>query len=151
MKSARRKICGISLVEVLLAIFILGLSALILASTMPSATRSRVKADNMNKAAGAAQKMLEAVRGSGYANVSATRLYALGLIDSTTPVATNTYSINSVDTASFDNLAKILPNGTGQITVEQIDLDLRRVTVVINWTEKGATKTFRIGTLIANL
>lgn len=151
MKSARRKICGISLVEVLLAIFILGLSALILASTMPAATKSRVKADNMNKAAGAAQKILEAVRGSGYANVSATRLYALGLIDSTTPVATNTYTINTVDTAAFDNLAKILPGGSGQITVEQVDLDLRRVTVVINWTEEGITKTFRIGTLIANL
>lgn len=151
MKRLRRTRLGGLLIESLLAIFLVGMTALILASTMPIATKTRVKADNMNKAAGIAQKMVEAIRGSGYANISATQLYSLGLIDSTTPVTTATYSFTNVDTGSFDNVGRILPSGTGTVTIEQVDLDLRRITVIVNWSDRGSTRTYRLGTLVANL
>lgn len=149
--SHRRHLRGFSLVESLFAVFLVAMCAMVVAATMPMANRSRVKADYTNKAVGLAQKQLEAVRGVGYANLTPNQLLAYGLIDSITPVAANTYAFTNVDTGAFDNPARILPSGTGRITVEQADIDLRRITVLVQWTEKGAAKSFRVGTLVANL
>jgi type II secretory pathway pseudopilin PulG len=146
-----RKKMGSTLIEALLAVFIFAMSAVILTSAMPMATKTRIKADNMNKAAGMAQKMIEAVRGSGYANVTANQLYGLGLIDSTTPISTNRYATTNVDTASLDNVGRILPGGYSHMIVEQVDIDLRRVTVHIHWVDRGVAKRYVLGTLIANL
>ncbi len=146
-----KKKLGGTLIEALLAVFILAMSAVILTSAMPMATKSRIKADNMNKAAGMAQKMIEAVRGSGYANVTPTQLYGLGLIDSTTPTSTNRYTTTNTDTASLDNVGRILPGGYSHMNIEQVDIDLRRVTIHIHWVERGVNKRYVLGTLIANL
>lgn len=145
----RRK--GFSFVEVLFAIFLVAMSASIVVATMPIANKSRAKADLMNKATGLAQKQLEAIRGMGYANATPSQLLSLGLIDSITPVGTNTYSFSNSDSANLDNPARILPSGTGKILVEQPDLELRRITVTISWSERGVTRSVSLGTLIANL
>lgn len=148
---SRRKKRGFSLIEVLFAIFLVMLSASIVVATMPTATRARVKADYNNKATSLAQKMIETVRGLGYANVAASPLYARGLLDSTTPVASNTYSFTNVDSTALDEPSRILPAGTGTIKIEQVDIDLRRITVTVSWTERGTARNVVVGTLVANL
>lgn len=140
-----------TLIEVLFAVFLVGVSASIVVVTMPSATQSRIKADLNNKATSMAQKQLEAIRGMGYANVSASQLAAAGLIDSATPVATNTYSFTNVDAARLDNPSLILPNGVGRVTIQQVDIDLRQVIVTVSWNDRGTTRTLTLGTLVANL
>lgn len=142
---------GFSLVESLMAVFLVAMCALVVSATMPMANRSRMKADLSGKAVGMAQKQLEALRGLGYANLTASQLFARNLIDSTTPIATDTYSFTNVDSGALDNPSRILPSGTGQVKVEQVDLDLRRVTVLVAWNENGRSRNFRIGTLVANL
>lgn len=142
---------GFSLIEVLIALFLVVTCMMIVVSTMPISTASRAKADLSSKAIGIAQKELEAIKGTGYPNVAADRLLANGLIDSTTPVATNTYSFTNADAAANDSIARVLPNGTGRVLIEQVDLDLRRITITITYRDRSATRTVRLGSLIANL
>lgn len=143
---------GFSLVEVLFAIFLASLSALVLAAGMPIANSSRARADMYNKATGLAQKQIEAIRSLGYPNATVSQLASAGLIDSPTPVeGTDIYSFTNVDSVRLDNPGRILPGGVGRVRLEQVDLDLRRVTIEVRWVDRGTTKSVRLGTLIANL
>lgn len=142
---------GFSLVETLIAIFLVVTCMLVVVATMPLATASRAKADLLSRATGLAQKQIEAMRGVGYPNLTAAQMASYGLIDSPTPVATNTYSFTNADALANDSPARVLPNGTGSVMVEQIDVDLRRVTVVVTYRDRGATRTVRLGSLVANL
>lgn len=139
--------------EVLLAVFLAGLCATLLAATMPVATTSRARADLNNKATSLAQKHLEAVRGLGYANAIPAQLIKYSLIDSASPLAgaPSTFAITNVDNAAVDSAAQVLPSGTGRLTLEQVDLDLRRVTVEIRYSDRGTERSVTVGTLIANL
>ena len=145
----RRK--GISLVEVLFATFLALACALIVVATMPMATASRMKTDQRLKAMNLLQKELESIKAAGYPNITAQGLFDRALVDTITPVATNVYSFTSVDNAAFDNPAQILPSGVGRVTIEQVDIELKRVTVTVNWTDRGRARTMSLGTLIANL
>jgi type II secretory pathway pseudopilin PulG len=139
------------LIEVVFAIFLVATGAAIIAATMPISNSSRAKADLQNKAVGLAQKQLEAVRGLGYANITAGQLYSYGLIDSTTPISTNTYSFTNTDYSSYDNPSRVLPTGTGWVKIEQVDLDLRQITIGVTWNDRGTTRSYTLGTLVANL
>lgn len=118
---------------------------------MPVATLSRNKADLLNRATALAQKEMEAVRGTGYANLTASQLDSNHLIDSPTPVTTDTYTFTDVDGELNDSPAKVLPSGTGTIKIEQADTELRRVTITLVWIEKGQKKSYSLATLVANL
>ena len=134
-----------------MAVFLVSLCALVVAVTMPIANRARQKADLSSRAVGLAQKQIEAVRGVGYANLTTSQLATYGLIDSASPVATNTYGFTNSDAAALDNPSRVLPGGVGRLKLEQADIDLRRVIITVSWTEKGQTRSYSIGTLIANL
>ncbi len=147
----RRVQRGFSLVEVLFGIFLAGLCATVLAATMPVANMSREKANNQNIALSLAQKQMESLRSIGYPNLTVERMHSLGVIDSQTPIATNTYSFTNVDSGAYDSPAMQLPSGQGRILLEQLNLDLRRVTIEMRWTENGRQRSISVGTLVANL
>lgn len=147
----RKRIRGHTLVEVLFAVALCGICALIMAATMPMANSTRAKADMNNRATSLAQKQLEAIKSLGYANATVQQMFANGLIDSQTPIATNTYAWTNSDAAATDNPSKILPTGTATVRLTQIDVDLRQVVVTVNWKEKGKDRSVTLGTLIANL
>ena len=151
MKKKRQLQQAFALIEVLFAFGLVAVSALIVAATMPVATTSRAKANLQYKAMGLAQKQIEAIQGLGYANATSSQLLSFNLIDSSTAVSTNTYLFSNADSGARDNPARILPNGTGTVKVEQADIDLRRVVVTVNWTDRGVAKSYTLGTLIANL
>lgn len=142
---------GTTLVEVMFAAFMLLLCAAVLSATTPIASLSRYKAEQSNKAAGIAQKQLEAIKAAGYANASASQLVTFGLIDNTTALPDSSYSFTNSDSANLDNPAKVLPLGTGKVKLEQLATDLRRVTVTVTWDQRGTTRSFSVGTLIANI
>jgi hypothetical protein len=123
-----------------------------IAATTPTATTSRMKAEEMNRAMGLAQKELESIKGLGYVNVDATQLAGYGLLDSATPISGTTYSFTNVDNASLDSCGQILKNGTGTVLIEQVETDVRRVTVTVSWKERGVTnRSVTVGGVIANL
>lgn len=147
----RRKNSGHLLAEAMMAIMMLAVCALIFTATLPAAHNSRAKADNFNIATSLVSKMLEEIRNSGYTNATALQMAANGLIDSAAPVATNTYSFTNVDMGISDSPGSTLTNGVGRLTVEQLAVDLRRVTATVTWVEKGQTKTVSLSTLLANV
>lgn len=151
--SARRrsKRGGFSFLDVVFGMFLVAASASIMVATMPFATVSRARANLSNKAAGLAQKELEAIRGMGYANADGSQLLSYGLIDGIATDGNGAYSFTNSDYAAFDSPARILPGGTGSVLVEQVDIDLRRVTVTVNYNDKDTQKSVVVGTLIANL
>lgn len=151
MRNNRTRKSGHTIVEALFASMLVLVCALIFAATMPVANTSRAKSDMRNVATSIAQKQAEAIKSQGYANVTPTQLLSLGLIDSATPIATDTYSFTNVDTAAFDNPARLLPSGKGEVRIIQADLDIREVVIDIKWKEKGGDKSIRLGTRIANL
>lgn len=134
-----------------MASFLVALCAAVLAASIPTATKLRLKATYTGLALSLAQKQLEAIRTRGYPNVSGEQLASLGLLDSASPVSTNTYSFTNVDHPLFDSPARVLPEGEGFVTIEQTDLDLRRVVVTVRWTENGRQRSLSLGTLVANL
>ena len=147
----RKRVRGFSLIEVLFSVFLVVVCASIVAATMPMATNARARADSYNKALNLAQKQLESIRGHGYANATPDQMLPDGLIDTVTPVATNTYPFTNSDSAARDNPARVLQNGTGTVLVEQADLDLRRVIVTVSWSDRNGNHSVQLGTLIANL
>ena len=153
MKITKRKRIqrAFSLVEVLFAVMLTGMCAAILAATVPIANSSRARANYITLATNLAQKQIEAVRAAGYANLTSSQMFAYGLIDSQVAVATNTWPCSNIDGGQNDSPARILPSGTSTVKVEQVDLDLKRVTVVVSYRDRSETKTVTVATLIANL
>jgi len=150
---------GTTLLEVLFAIFVVAMCATVLAAATPTASLSRYKAQMMNKAAGIAQKELEAIRTQGFTNVDPTDLANAGLIDGTNPVSGgNTYTFNNTDAQVKDNPSSDLPHGSGTVTINSVNSGLVQVTVTVSWEERtmpagGAmvTRSVTVGTLIANV
>lgn len=145
------RVRGMSYVEVMLALFLMTASIAIVGATMPLSSIALGKADLYNKAQNLAQKELERVRSLGYPNASPAQLLANQLVDSATPTSGTTYSWTNVDGAVSHSPATVLPSGTGSITLEQVDIDLRRVTVTVTYSDRGRTLSYSTGTLIANL
>lgn len=142
-----------TLVETMLAIFVVVISALMISAAMPISTVSRGRADLLNKASGISQKELEAVRTEGFANCNPTQLSSLGLIDSSAPVATNTYTFTNTDVAANDSVAKVLPQGTAQLQLINVSTSLTQVISTIKYYDNtvNAFKTVTTGTLVANI
>ena len=160
---------GFTYIEILVSLFLVSASIAIIGITLPVASNARGKTALIDKAMSQAQKELELVRGLGYASLTSTQMYAAGAIDNPTATATSTttgtspvtgssvsiagatYSFTSVDTAVQDSPAQALPSGTGRLLVEQVDTDVRRVTVTITWSDRGTTRSYSTGTIVANL
>lgn len=144
---------GFVLIEVLFAIMLVLTAALIVSATMPVATVSRTMSQLQDKAMDIAQKQMEAIRSTGYANVNASQLQALGLIDSTNSVAwdPNAFPFTNSDNAKLDNPGLVLPNGSGTVEIIQLNFNLVQVIVTVYWTDRGTNRQYSIGTLMANL
>ena len=142
---------GFSFVEVLFGVFLVGALATIVAAAMPVATLSRTKADASNRAQALAQKEMEAVRGLGYANLTGPQLAANSLVDDANGPSAGAWTFTNVDAGTKDSPGTALAGGTGTILVDQTDTELRRVTVRVEWRERGATRDFTLSTLVANL
>jgi len=149
MKRTRKS--GVTLIEVLFAMFLVMACAMIVAATMPIADVSRGKADLLSKAGGLVQKQLEAIRGTGYANINATSLAGYGYIDSPNPISTNTYSFSNSDSSHLDNPSRILPGGVGTVQIIQVQANLVQVIVTVTYSDSQRSRTVSVGTLVANL
>ncbi|MCU0317004.1 MAG: hypothetical protein MUC92_10465 [Fimbriimonadaceae bacterium] len=143
------------------ASFLALVCALLFSATMPIANASRVKADSLNTAVSIAQKQIERLRGSGYANLTPSQMHSQDLIDSQTLVnmgaegfgssGEHGYEFSGVDAAISDNASRLLVGGRGFVKVTNPSLELRRVEVVVVWKEKNAWRVVRVGTMVANL
>lgn len=146
---------GYTLIEVLFAVFLVLICAMIVTATMPVSNVSRTKAQDLQRAMSIAQKELEAIQGQGFSGVNANGLANNNLIDSSTPIVvgtnSNTYSFTNTDSANYDSPAQLLTNGTGTVQITQVNLNMVQVVVTVKWRDRIGYKTYPVGTLIANL
>jgi Tfp pilus assembly protein PilV len=138
-------------VEVLVAVFISAVSAGILMAAMPAATMGYTTAAQQEHAINLAEKEMESIRNQGFPNVNGSQLASVGLIDSSSPVAIDTYAFNNVDSANLDNVAAILPSGQGTVRVDTLNVNLVKVTIIVTWVSHGANESYELTTEMANL
>ncbi|GIV02161.1 MAG: hypothetical protein D6724_03080 [Armatimonadetes bacterium] len=146
-----RRARAYTIAENLFAIFLVAIAAAVMAASLPIANSSRARADLLNKATGIAEKELELIRHVGYQNLTASKLYDLGLLDSTAPGANGMYPFTNVDTGVFDAPSQVLPNGKGWVGLQTVATDLIEVTVLVTWQERGQQRSVTVSTLVANL
>ena len=146
----RSKTAGISLIEAIVSVFLALTCGLLLVAMFPMATVSKERAKTQNVAISIAQKHMEAVRSLGFSRITPQQLAAYDLIDSTTPIGTDTYSITNVDSDLIDSPVSSLPNGTGWLTIETVAVNLKRVTVHIDYSDMKGDKSVQLDTSIAN-
>jgi len=106
--SKNRRSAGFTLVEVLLVVFIVALTAFMLAATFPTAQISRIKATHTSYALSLAQQKVEEIKSAGYANIQITPEAV------TTPLAE-------------------IPNGTQTVMVTQYAANIKKISVSIVW------------------
>ncbi len=91
------------------------------------------------------------MKAQGYPNLTASKLYAADLIDYNTDVNATTFNCNGTDAAVGDRIGDLLPSGTATVKVEQVDLELKRITVTLSWTERGRSRSYVVASLVANI
>lgn len=106
-RNGRNRASGFTLVEVLLAVFVLALTALILAAAFPTAQISRIKAAHVSYAVDLSRQTMEEKRSAGYSSLLA------GTTEITVPAE--------------------LPGGQQTTTISQYSPHIKRIEVTITW------------------
>lgn len=118
---------GFSLVEVVIGIFILAMTATIFGALVPSALKTGKMMGNHQQAASLVQHKVDQLRGVGYGRLTYAELKNAGIVDSS-PTG-SPYSFKTVD-----GLASLFVGVTGTVEVADAGANVRRVTVTITWT-----------------
>jgi hypothetical protein len=134
-----------------MSVFLVTCAAAVLGATMPVATIGRGKAKYQQHAVNFANKQIELIRTVGYPNINDTKLVDAGVIDSGQEVSAHTYACDNVDQAIGDRISDVVPEGHATVSIEQVDQELKRVTIHVTWTESGRANQLDVGTLVANL
>ncbi|MHB9035190.1 MAG: hypothetical protein ACYC64_00885 [Armatimonadota bacterium] len=134
---------GAGLVDLIVAVFLLGTTGAIFSAAFPTGFSASRQAKDYKVATAIVQRKSEQVRAMNYESLSRTLLTAAGVIDNSegTP-----YSFTSVD-----GVGSQLTSGTGSLRIEDIASDVKRVRITVTWLGKGdATQSLQTTTLVAD-
>jgi hypothetical protein len=146
----RRRQCAFTLAEVVLSIFLLGVVAVVFGALFPTGQRLSGSAKWRAAALALAERRMEAIKFIGYGNLTYDGLRAYRLIDASPN--TPPFSFTNTDDATRESPARMLPNGQGQIVVEDVAWDVKRVIVRVSWRElNGRSNQVELRTLVTNL
>ncbi|MCC6483207.1 MAG: hypothetical protein IT209_00040 [Armatimonadetes bacterium] len=139
-----------TMLEIVFAMSVILACALVYAAAFPTSTTNRQKTDNHAVALTLADREMEALRDAGYSIANSYGgLQSANLINSTP--ASSPYSISNVTHGSSQTIANTLPSGTGTLTVVPQGTGVLRVTVVVSWVEKSATRSISLSSYLANV
>jgi type II secretory pathway pseudopilin PulG len=124
VRNRRRR--GFTWIELLIAAFIVSLSAITLVALMPMSAKTQGMVGDYNQAASLVQHKIDQMRAVGYGRLNYTELQAAQIID-TTP-ATSPFEFNVVD-----DLDTLFPNARGSIVISDFNSGVRQVTVTVTW------------------
>lgn len=142
-KGGRR---GFSLVEVVVAVFLLAMAVLMFGAFYPTASRTSRMSGNHSQAISEVQHKVDQLRAVGYGRLNYTELVAAGIIDATP--TTQPYRFTTVD-----GLTDLLPAAVGTISISDAGTDLRQVTVRVSWSgapSKAMEGNHEVTILVAN-
>lgn len=128
MRRVRNK--GFTWIEILAAVFVIGITAVIFGAIFPMAAKTQTMAANHQQALGIAQHKIDQLRAVGYGRLTYTELRNAGIIDSTSTVSPFRYTV-------VDDLASLYPTAVGTIAVADFSTTIRQVTVTLTWSNSA--------------
>lgn len=127
-------------------------AAAIAVAALPVSTTSKTKAKYYNYAVNFATRQIEEIQYHDFTKITAADLAADDLIDNTVPVSgTDTYSCNLTQFGAGEAITTKLPSGKATVRIEDINADMKRVTVHVEWKERSNTRSYDLGAVVANL
>lgn len=130
MRMRRVRSRGFTWVEILAAIFVIGISAIIFGAVFPMAAKTQTMAANHQQALGIVQHKIDQLRAVGYGRLTYTELKNAGIIDSTPSTAP--FRFNTVD-----ELSTLYTTAVGTISVTDFSTTIRQVTVTLTWSNSA--------------
>lgn len=136
---------GFGLIDIVIALFLLGMAGLMFAAALPSGFRCSQQAQQNKTAAAIAQRKMEQIRAMNYESLTQPLLCAAGVIDADS--TSSPYSFTSVD-----NLGSQLTSGTGSIAITDADSDIKLVKITVRWAgaSSSGSRSLCLTTLISD-
>lgn len=137
---------GFSLVEIVVAVFLMSMAVLMFGAFYPTAARASRMSGNHSQAISEVQHKVDQLRAVGYGRLTYGELRAAGIIDAS-PNA-QPYRFDGID-----NLGALLPNAQGTLSISSAGTDLAQVTVRVTWAgapSKAMEGTHEVTILVAN-
>ena len=125
IKSGRKS--GFTLIEALVAILVISMTAGIFFSLIPMAFKTGKMVGSHQQAASLVQHKIDQMRGVGFGRLNYSELVDAGVIDPTP--ASSPFSFRDVD-----GLGSIYAKPTGTITIQNLSASLKKVRVDLAWT-----------------
>lgn len=123
----RRANVGFTLLEVVIAIFVLSAAATIFFAFLPTALKTGKMVGNHQQASSLVQHKIDQLRGVGYGRLNYVELRDAGIIDSS--AVTSPYKFKEVD-----GLSSIYVTPDATIAITDFDAQTRKVVVTLKWT-----------------
>lgn len=145
MRTRRVRNRGFTWIEVLISVFVIGITAAVYGSLVPMSIKTQTMAANHQQALGIVQHKVDQLRAVGYGRLTFTELKDAGIID-TTPTA-SPFRFDTVD-----NLDSLYISSIGTITVTDFSTTIRQVTVTLTWSGSGRRQgngTLSLSALVA--
>ena len=130
-RNLRRRRAGFSLVEVMIAMFMVAAGATMFFAMMPMASRTGKMVGNYQQAASVVQHKVDQLRGVGYGRLTYAELLAAGVIDASPAVPPYSYK-------TVDGVSSMYPQSTATINIADHTSVIKRVTVTLTWTGSPA-------------
>jgi type II secretory pathway pseudopilin PulG len=128
MRVRRRVLAaGHSLIEVLIAVFVVAGCAMMFSALIPPSVKTGRMVGNYQQAASLVQHKVDQLRAVGYGRLNYTELSDAGIIDP--DVTTLPFHFDQVD-----DLNSLYPGPSATVNVEDFSANVRRVTVTLTWT-----------------
>ena len=133
----------------MIGLTLLSMGAVSFYSVFPVLTKAHKIGDSQQKATLIATKMLEHLQLQSPNKLDATSLYAAQLIDAGQTSAPYTFSSIPLEDSTDYSPAKALKNGTGTITINNLQWGSKQVVVTVNWkSASGKSSTVTMGTIL---
>ena len=141
----RRNRRGVTLIEALLAMFLLAVAGLVFSASMPVASSCSRQAQEYKIATSIATKKMEQIRSLRYELLTPALLYTNGVIDSS--AGTTRFYFTTTD-----GVASKLTKGTGTLYVYNTSSDTKRVTVLVRWrsSQRNIYRNVRLTSLVVD-
>jgi prepilin-type N-terminal cleavage/methylation domain-containing protein len=135
--SIRNRRRGFTLMEVALAVFLIGMAVLTFVALFPQASRCSHMSANYSQAITEVQHKVDELRAVGYGRLDYTNLQAAGVIDASPTASPFHFEVT-------DSLGTYLPHAVGTIALSSAGANLEQATITVTWT--GAPSSAMKGT-----
>lgn len=144
-----RKVGGSFLIDTMLAVLVIGMAAAAYFALFPTFKRSQKISEHDSKAALMSQRMIEHLQLLKPADLTATTLTQLNLIDAGQTSQPYSFAHIPLDEGSKYSPAQVLKDATAVMTVEDLDANSKRVKLVMTYkSTSGKTLSITTGTIL---